>query len=665
MRRFRFALPLLLLSIGASSALSAQGAGLALAQRFGALESVQQISVSPDGTKLAIVGPRPEGGENVYVADLVAGGPPKPILISSRAGEWLNWCNWTTNTRLVCGVRIQRDDGIQLIGFSRLFSLNADGSDVKLLSADGNGRTRYIVQSGGGIIDWDVPGKPGSVLMTRQYVPEETIGTLLANDRQGFGVDVVDTVSVRRTSVERPSRTAVEYISDGHGTVRIMATQQMLVDTQMSPERRYFYRLQGSRDWKPLSVVSNETYGQGFDPYAVDHLKNVAYGFENVGGFRALHSMALDGSGTKQVVLARNDVDIDELIRIGRDDRVVGASYATERRTVEYFDPELKRLSTALARALPGQPAVGIIDADAGENKLLLLASSDTSPGMFYLYDKVTRQLEEVLPVRNELSGITLGTMKPITFPAADGTQIPGYLTLPPGSDGKNLPTIVMPHGGPGSRDEWGFDWLVQYFAVRGFAVLQPNFRGSAGYGSAWYQKNGFQSWRIAIGDVNDAGRWLNAQGIAAPGKLGILGWSYGGYAALQSAVLDPDLFKAIVAIAPVTDLDRLRQESVGFTNARLVSRFIGTGAHVTEGSPAQNAGRIKVPVLMFHGDRDENVGIAQSRLMADRLRGAGKPVELIEFPGLDHYLRTAAARSRMLATSDAFLRRSMGMPAN
>jgi dipeptidyl aminopeptidase/acylaminoacyl peptidase len=266
---------------------------------------------------------------------------------------------------------------------------------------------------------------------------------------------------------------------------------------------------------------------------------------------------------------------------------------------------------------------------------------------------------------RSQLAGMPLGTMKAVTYPAADGTLIPGYLTLPPGSTGKNVPVIVMPHGGPGSRDEWGFDWLVQYFAARGFAVMQPNFRGSGGYGQAWYQRNGFQSWKTSVGDVNDAGRWLIAQGIADPGKLGIVGWSYGGYAALQSGVLDPNLFKAVVAIAPVTDLAAWRAESTNRANYPILNAFIGSGPHVREGSPAQNTATLKAPVLLFHGDKDMNVPVTQSQLMASRLRGAGRPVELIEFPGLDHFLESSTARSRMLSASDAFLRRSMGRPAN
>ena len=361
-------------------------------------------------------------------------------------------------------------------------------------------------------------------------------------------------------------------------------------------------------------------------------------------------------------MLGRPDADVDDLIRIGRSRRVVGASYATERRNSEFFDPELKRLRTSLAKAVPNLPLIDFVDASNDEGKLLLFAGSDTNPGVFYLFDKATKQLNELLPLRAELGAIALGAMTPVTIPGPDGVSIPGYLTLPPGSTGKNIPAIVMPHGGPAARDEWGFDWLAQFFAVRGFAVLQPNFRGSAGYGEAWFEKNGFQSWKTAIGDVNAAGKWLQAQGIAAPGKLAIFGWSYGGYAALQSAVLDPDLFKAIVAIAPVTDLDRLREESREFSNFWIVDKFIGQGAHIREGSPAQNAAKIRAPVLLWHGDKDQNVGVAESRLMADRLRDAGKQVTYVEFPGLDHQLADDAARTRILAESDAFLRKSLGL---
>lgn len=266
---------------------------------------------------------------------------------------------------------------------------------------------------------------------------------------------------------------------------------------------------------------------------------------------------------------------------------------------------------------------------------------------------------------RPQLEHVQLANVRSIRYAAADGASIPGYLTLPPGrEEARGLPAIVMPHGGPSARDEWGFDWLAQYFAHRGYAVLQPNFRGSAGYGQDWFVTNGFQNWQTAIGDINAGAHWLIAQGTADPAKLAIFGWSYGGYAALQSGVLEPGLFKAIVAVAPVTDLGLMRRAARVYTSARNVREFVGEGPHIRAGSPAQNAERIEAPVLIFHGDRDLNVDVAQGRLMRDRLERAGKSVEYIEFEGLEHQLDDSAARARLLARSDSFLRDTLGLPA-
>ncbi len=252
-----------------------------------------------------------------------------------------------------------------------------------------------------------------------------------------------------------------------------------------------------------------------------------------------------------------------------------------------------------------------------------------------------------------------LSPVKAISIPAADGSMIPAYLTLPAGSNGKNLPAIVLPHGGPSARDEWGFDWLAQFWAHIGYAVLQPNFRGSEGYGDSWFQLNGFQSWRLAIGDITDSGHWLVKQGIADPKKLAVFGWSYGGYAALQSAVTQPDLFRAVIAIAPVTDLGQLREQSRYLSNYYIARDFIGDGKHIEEGSPARQADKITAPVLMFHGSADRNVAIVQSQLMADHLRDAGKSGRLVVYDKLDHYLDDSLARQDMLEQSAKFLEAS------
>lgn len=631
------------------------------AAKFGVREDIQQISLSPDGLNVAFI--QPSGGRvaTLFVVS-VDGGTPKKILFSDGDPDRLQYCRWSTNTRLVCNLRIIVEGGDGLLGFTRLISVDSDGQNLKLLSAPDSSRALDINQGGGDVIDWLGDEAGGSVLMTRNYVPERTTGTNLAATREGFGVEKVDTTTLKRSTVESPKRDGEEYISDGHGTIRIMGLRPKDSAGYDKNKIKYFYRQTGSRDWAPLGAVTTDS-GQlaGFDPYAVDRDHNVVYGFDDEGGHAALYSIALDGSMKRDLVLARPDVDIDSLVRIGRQNRVVGASFATDRRQIEFFDPELKKLAASLSKALPGLPLVTFVDASADEKRLVLFAGSDVDPGRYYLFDKPTRHLAEILPARPQLAGTTLAVVKPITFAATDGTQIPGYLTLPPGSDGKNLPAIVMPHGGPGDRDEWGFDWLVQFFANRGYAVLQPNYRGSTGYGSAWFQQNGFKSWKIAIGDVNDGGRWLVKQGIANPARLGIVGWSYGGYAALQTSVVDPSLFKAIVAVAPVTDLETWRSESLHFTNYAIKDALIGHGPYVRAGSPAQNVERITAPVLIFHGDRDQNVGIGESRMMVSRLKSAGKNAELVEFHNLDHQLEDSLVRAQMLERMDGFLKVSMG----
>lgn len=629
------------------------------AKQFGAREEVQQISLSPDGTRVAFLAPIAGAGRALFVADVAGGSTPRRIMMSDGDPESLTHCRWTAVNRLMCQVYSLVPDGPTMIGFTRMVAVDADGANLKLVMAPESSRALGYAQFGGNVVDW-LPDSDGSVLMTRTYIPENSTGTRLASARDGYGVDRVDTRTLARSVVEQPRKDAASFLSDGHGTVRVMTLAGETVGLD-SGKRNFMYRLAGERAWKPLSTydLSTET---GFYPVAVDRDLNAVYGFDKLDGRQALFRIALDGTLTRTLVLAHPRVDVDSLVRIGRQNRVVGVSWATEHRNREVFDPKIKSLLASLGKALPGQPGVEVVDASVDENRLLLWAGSDVDPGRYYTFDRKTRQLNEIMLARPPLEKVTLAQVKPITYKAADGTEIPAYLTLPPGSDGKNLPAIVMPHGGPSARDEWGFDWLPQFFAARGYAVLQPNYRGSTGYGDSWYVQNGFKSWKVAIGDVNDAGRWMVSQGIAAPSKLGIVGWSYGGYAALQSAVLDPQLFKAIVAIAPVTDLGMVKTEADGFTNAMLVSKFVGSGPHIAEGSPARHADRFVAPVLLFHGDRDANVGVAQSRTMEARLKAAGKKVELTVFPKLDHQLDDSAVRTQMLDRADTFLRQAMGM---
>jgi dipeptidyl aminopeptidase/acylaminoacyl peptidase len=635
------------------------------ARQFGAREMVRDVSVSPDGQRVALVVATGTRGTGLVVSS--PDGKLRSIL--NYTGEppiQLSRCAWSTSTRLVCTLFGIVDRSGGPAGMTRMLAIDADGSNIKELSARQKQGQLYERYFGGDVLDWLPDDNGSNVLMLRQFVPEQGTGTLVSQSREGLGVERVDTVSLKRTVVETPRSTGADYVTDGHGITRVMATRPRLGSGYFGDELIYKYRRADSKEWEPLSTVKLTGYlSDGFIPYAVDRDLNVTYGFDNADGRKALYKISLDGSLKRDLVLARPDVDVDGLVRIGRQQRVVGVSYATDRRQVSYFDPKINALVASLGKAVSGSPSIAVTDASLNEKKLVVFAGSDLNPGSYYLLDQVTRKMAEIAPTRPDLAGAKLAAVKAIRYRAADGTMVPAYLTLPPGSDGKNIPAIVMPHGGPSARDEWGFDWLSQFFASRGYAVLQPNYRGSSGYGESWFKENGFRSWKLAMGDVNDAGRWLVSEGITSSDKLAIVGWSYGGYAALQSSMLDADLFKAIAAIAPVTDLERLRSELKDSSSDKQVKDIIGDASLWNAASPAQNADRIKAPVLLFHGDRDLNVAIGQSQLMASKLRGAGGKVELVEYKGLDHQLDDSTVRASMLDRIDQFLRATMKLPAN
>ena len=626
---------------------------------FGVRETVQQIDISPDGSHIAYVTPGPGRSSAVYVADL-ASGTPQQVLQSAGNPDRLGWCNFVSNSRLICRLIGQINDAGLLVPFSRLIAIDTDGKNIKMLGQSSSQFDARARQFDGEVLDW-LPDANGAVLMARQYVPEEgNIGTRFVRKVDGLGVDRVDASTLQSSSIEAASKTADFFITDGRGNVRIKGYLPQRGGTGMlSSHLEYFYRLPASQEWKPFSSWEDRI---GMEPIDVDGGTNSAYVLKNLDGRLALYRVKLDGSMAAELVYKNDKVDVDDVIRIGRGSRVIGVTFVEDKRSVVYFDPEYHKLATALGNAVPNLPMIDFLGSSADNHKLLVRAGSDSDPGRYYVYDKTSNALNEIMLARPALEDVKLASVKPITYPAGDSTAIPAYLTLPPGKEtARGLPAVVLPHGGPSARDEWGFDWLAQFLAHEGYAVIQPNYRGSAGYGDAWLQKNGFKSWRTSIGDVTAAGRWLVAQGIADPKKLAIVGWSYGGYAALQSGVIEPELFKAIVAIAPVTDLDLVKQEARQYTNARNVADEIGSGPHTVQGSPLQNVEKIKAPVLMFHGDMDVNVSIEQSRKMDARLRSAGKTSELVAYKGLDHTLADSNARAMMLDHIAAFLKKNLG----
>jgi dipeptidyl aminopeptidase/acylaminoacyl peptidase len=653
------------LAVGAASLASAQDAPAPAAPKvldtpgamFGVRESVESIDISPSGKRIVYVTPGKGAISSAYVADL-AGGPHQLVTQSPGVPDRLRWCKFVTDTRLICQIQgVAEVDAGLLAPYSRLFAVDADGKNLKMLGQKSSEYDARLRQDDGEILDW-LPAENGAVLMSREYIPEtgKADSIRMVRKTDGLGVDRIDVNTMKASHVETANKLADFYITDGRGNVRMKGyrVQRGGIEQQLSTRTQFHYRLPDSKEWVHFADWEG---GAGMWPQAVDADTNTAYVIKRLDGRDALYRVKLDGSMAEELVYKNDKVDVDGVVRVDNGGRVIGVSYTDDRSRIVYFDPEYDRLARALGKAIPKLPQVDFLGASTDNSMLLIRAGSDADPGRYFTFDKKTKTLNEIMLERPALENVALSPVKSMTYAAADGTQIPAYLTLPPGkADMKGLPAIVLPHGGPSSRDEWGFDWLPQYFAHQGYVVIQPNYRGSAGYGEAWMNDNGFRNWRTSIGDVTAAGKWLLAQGVD-PEQLNIVGWSYGGYAALQSGVTEPSLFKHIVAIAPVTDLGMVKKEAADYTNQSNVEEFIGDGPHVVEGSPLQNVAKITAPVLMFHGTMDLNVGVNQSRKMDAALKAAGKQSELVTFGGLEHSLVDSNVRAHMLDRIDAFLK--------
>ena len=332
-----------------SAALGQTATPIDTANAFGAREAIFSARLSPDGTKIAYLGPGPGPSTILYSIDITKETAPHIILRSSGDPERLLWCDWVANDRLACNVGGYQAYAGEIQGFTNVVAINDDGSNIKVLSKRQSSEALNRDDRGGRIIDL-LPNSDGIVLMTRFYAPEGTSTRPNASTLQGGGVDQIDTRTMAIKHLEKPWRDADEYISDGLGNVRVMGLDRLNPSGYSSGLYTYMYRSQGSSNWLKLSDYDARNY-EGFDPYVVDPDKNVVYGFEKRNSRQALMSVSLENSALlKSVVLARDDVDIDSLIQIGKRKRVVGASYATERRHSVYFDPALNKLAASSLR---------------------------------------------------------------------------------------------------------------------------------------------------------------------------------------------------------------------------------------------------------------------------------------------------------------------------
>ncbi len=361
--------------------------------------------------------------------------------------------------------------------------------------------------------------------------------------------------------------------------------------------------------------------------------------------------------GERKEILA--DVMLHEPFFDRLTNRFAGYEIEGDMPAYSFFDPYRQKVAAAIVKAFPGLRA-NLEGWNDRFDHLLVMTEGPEDPQTWWVIDIKGRSSREI-GHSYVLRGSEVGPMRMVKYAAGDGTEITGVLTLPPGRKVANLPVVIFPHGGPGARDYPGFDWWAQAFASRGYAVLQPNFRGSTGYGAA-FRRAGYGQWgRKMQSDVSDGLAWLAAQGIVDSKRACIMGASYGGYAALAGVTLQQGLYRCAVAVAGVSDVAKMASTDIqesGYddTMKRGLKEELGERKDLRPISPVNFAAKTDAPVLLIHGKDDTVVPYGQSTAMAAALRGAGKPVEFVTLPGEDHWLSRGETRLAMLEAAVRFI---------
>lgn len=392
---------------------------------------------------------------------------------------------------------------------------------------------------------------------------------------------------------------------------------------------------------------------------------------KSAGEFPQMFEISLKDGALTGPLKTREGVELAGVIN--DENRVVmGVAYSGMYPSYDFFDETLNREVKAAIGAMP-DAAVSLASWTDDWSKVLLYAEGGAQPPRYMLYDRLARKLSQIARARPDIKPEEIAEVVTVEYKARDGLTIPTLITWPVGvtADKRtNLPMIVMPHGGPESYDSVGFDWLAQFLANEGFVVLQPNFRGSGGFGTA-FAEAGYGQWgRKMQDDVTDGAQALIRMGWADPNRTCILGWSYGGYAALAGGALTPDLYKCVVAIAGVSDLKTMlghekREHGADSSTYDYWESVIGDpdkdAAAIEAVSPYRLAANFKAPVLLIHGSDDLVVPERHSELMDQALRAANKPVTYLRIGKDDHSLVAPESRSRALNEIAGFLKTHIG----
>lgn len=622
---------------------------------FASLPDVSLLGLSPDGKKLSSViriDVEDTTGTAVQVVDL-SSGEKKLVLFTDNEKYDIYWVRWKDNRTLLVGTIYPAVRNAWLGTRGAVFRTR----ETSLLIVDLESGKVSTPFKKSFLKKYKIaPVARDQVVDTLPDDPDHILMLLPTNqslvDASYAGVYKVNIRNQRIQQIQKSEDHVYRWTTDQQHRVRLGhyydamdGTNKILV--QDIDAKKW-------RDLWPHQIFSEEEIhplGFGADPMTL-------YVRAYHQGMMAIFRVNLTDPKLKRtLVYADPDYDVNGSLLyspITRD--VVGVSYSSSG-GYTFFDPELRQLQSAIDKALP-KTRNHIIAFSDDMQTYIVSSQSDIDSGTYYLGQRNPAKLDAVAYRYKNLTPDRMSPVKRYDYKARDGLAIEAYLTLPLGSAGKKLPTIIFPHGGPISRDDDSFNYWTQYLANKGYAVLQMNFRGSAGQGLA-FRNAGLKNWGQEMqDDIEDGARKLIAEGISDARSICILGASYGGYAALMGAVKTPDLYRCAVSVAGVSNVFDLVKDNRAFWRSyNVVDEQIGNdNKRLRAISPVNHADKIKIPVLLIHGDNDRQVDIKHSEQMRDALQKAGKQVTFLELVNEDHYLSSNENRVATFQAIDAFL---------
>lgn len=606
--------------------------------------------LSPDGKYIAVL--YSQGDDQAVFVRLAAGSELTPVATLVDPETRLNWLSWANPDRLLLS-GTARGPGVARGRVTRLFGVDRTGGPLSWLG-------KSWPKRGGG---WEVQFQD-QIIHDLWSDPEH----VLIQYRDPYK----DTPSVKAMSVYsggiRSRQKSVRKIDEWHADPADPEGGIRAGEGWDGTRHRLFARV--SAEDKLVEVYRAEDVFEsdfGFAGFHEDPTK--LYLSANHEGRSAIYEFDIPSKKLLDVVFSHPEVDAASLHYSEVRRKVVGVSYIVDEPRSVWFDEEARSEHAAIDQALAsdlGRASTNEIVSATEEGSLVIIrASNETQPPVYYAYDRAKHAMNFLLAERPDIPVEQLAPIRRVDYAARDGLPIVAYLTIPLGVEPRGLPVIVLPHGGPWARDWKRYDPEVQLFANRGFAVFQMNFRGSTGYGGE-FERRGYREWGQAIqDDITDGVKWLIAQGVADPDRIGIYGGSYGGYSAMMGLIRTPELYRAGASYAGVMDIETLISDDDRYDwgidwHKPMVGGGWGDRTRLRDHSPVRRAAEIRVPVLLGHGADDQRVHVKHSRNMASALRDAGKQVEYLEFEDEIHGFLLEANRiqfyERLLAFFEAEL---------